>query len=278
MASRKVESDKQSGPASGAPVVRDVPAVTRAVAIMRALAKTETPAGVASIAREVDIIPSTCLHILRVLVSEGLVSFDPNAKKYTLGPGILSLASAFTHRNHFVQVVRPHLEGLSHEHRCAFAGIEQSDSDHFVVVAVGDMNPGVSIRLMTGTRLPILMSASGRVFAAFGHYSAVELKKRFGKLRWDHPPEIDTWLEEIEQTKLVGHAVDWGNYMRGVVVIAVPVFGSDEKLLGCITTVDFREQMSDERLNAIIASMKVAASQIGWMRGSQAAASSRIEE
>lgn len=269
MAVAEDENEKPKTSSGEGPVVRDVPAVTRAVAILRSLAKTETPMGVVALAREVNVIPSTCLHILRVLVDEGLVSFEPSLKKYTLGPGVLSLASAFTHRNQFAHVVRPHLEELSRQHRCAFAGIEQSDVDHLVVVTIGDMNPGVSIRLMTGTRLPILMSASGRVFAAFDNYSAAELKKRFGKLRWDHPPEFETWLEEIKQTRSKRYAVDWGHYMKGVAVIAVPVFGGEENLLGCITTVDFREQVSPERQQNIIRDMTSAAHEVGWKLGNQ---------
>jgi hypothetical protein len=36
------------------------------------------------IANQLGLIPSTCLHILRVLVAEELVAFDPDNKKYTL--------------------------------------------------------------------------------------------------------------------------------------------------------------------------------------------------
>ena len=45
-----------------------VPAVSRALAILRLLGKSETPMGVQEIARALELIPSTALHILRVLV------------------------------------------------------------------------------------------------------------------------------------------------------------------------------------------------------------------
>src|SRR6185312_13270609 len=46
--------------------VRPVPAVTRAVAILRLLGLSEEALGVHAIARALTLIPSTCLHILRV--------------------------------------------------------------------------------------------------------------------------------------------------------------------------------------------------------------------
>ena len=42
-----------------------MPAVVRAVAMLRLLSNSPIPLGVNQIARELDIIPSTCLHILR---------------------------------------------------------------------------------------------------------------------------------------------------------------------------------------------------------------------
>ncbi|HEX9558762.1 MAG TPA: helix-turn-helix domain-containing protein, partial [Reyranella sp.] len=55
------------------PRVRPVPAVTRAVAILRLLGRNRAPMGVKSIAQALDLVPSTSLHILRALVVEQLV-------------------------------------------------------------------------------------------------------------------------------------------------------------------------------------------------------------
>src|SRR5437879_210573 len=76
-----------SPPRDDAPSARQVPAVTRAIAILRLLGKTEAPLGVNAIARALGLIPSTCPHILRVLVAEELVSFDAKTKLYNLDAG-----------------------------------------------------------------------------------------------------------------------------------------------------------------------------------------------
>lgn len=79
-------------------VWRQFPAVTRAVAILRALGQSPEPLGVNAIANQLGLIPSTCLHILRVLVAEQLVAFDPDNKKYTYGAGILTIAEVVAAR------------------------------------------------------------------------------------------------------------------------------------------------------------------------------------
>ena len=58
------------GPASDSDRLRPVPAVSRAVSILRLLGRSAEPLGVKSIADQLGLVPSTCLHILRVLVAD----------------------------------------------------------------------------------------------------------------------------------------------------------------------------------------------------------------
>ena len=66
------------------PVVKRVPAVRRAGAILWELSNRAAPMNLSQASRAVGVIPSTCLHILRELVSARLVSYDSNSKTYQL--------------------------------------------------------------------------------------------------------------------------------------------------------------------------------------------------
>ncbi len=246
------------------PVQRRVPAVTRAIAILRFLAKNKDPIGVVPLARAVGLIPSTCLHIVRILSDEGLVSFDPQTKHYSLGPGVLTLASAFSLRNPFVQVVRHRLEELSQAHGCAFAAVEESGPEHYIVVAVGDVHAGLSVRLSVGTRFPALVSATGRCLAAFGHnrMGPAELKRNFTRLRWDNPPSFDDWMADIETVRRQGYAIDEGSYIGGVTIVAVPVFNDSNLMLGCISSLGLRERFTGDRLETLIRSLQATAREV----------------
>src|ERR1700751_736469 len=69
-------------PNAKSPRVRAVPAVTRAIAILRLLSRSHTPQSLKAIAESLDLVPSTALHIARALVAEDLLQVDPQTKRY----------------------------------------------------------------------------------------------------------------------------------------------------------------------------------------------------
>ena len=88
--------------------IRAVPAVTRAAAILRLLARAREPMGVKAISLALELVPSTGLHILRALVAEELVKVDPVTKQYSLGSGLISLARTALEDDGFPSQVQPH--------------------------------------------------------------------------------------------------------------------------------------------------------------------------
>jgi DNA-binding IclR family transcriptional regulator len=249
------------------PVIREVPAVTRAVSILKYLARVEAPVGVVQLANALKIIPSTCLHILRVLTSDGLVSFQPVSKKYQLGAGILALAKAFENKDAFVQAVRPHLESISARHQCTAVAVEPSGEDHFIVISAASVNTGMSVTVTVGTRVPAMISATGRCLAAFGTWPVAELKTKFNKLRWQNPPRFEAWLKEVEETKRRGYAIDVGNYIRGITVIAAPIFDDENAIIGGLVTVQLSDQMTPSAIKLRAGDLQRAGAKVGMELG-----------
>jgi DNA-binding IclR family transcriptional regulator len=141
---------------------REVPAVRRAVAILRLLGKSETALGVNAIARALGLVPSTCLHILRVLAAEELVSFDPQTKRYRLDAGILSIARGVLGQNSFADLVQPGLDRLSRRYGVTMDAVRVAGLDHVIVVAISRAEQPFQIHVDVGSRFPALISASGR--------------------------------------------------------------------------------------------------------------------
>jgi DNA-binding IclR family transcriptional regulator len=249
------------------PVIRGVPAVTRAVTILKYLARVDAPIGVVQLANALKIIPSTCLHILRVLNNDGLVSFQPATKKYQLGAGILALAKAFESKDALVQAVRPHLESISERHHCTAVAVEPSGDDHYIVISTVSVNVGMSVTVTVGTRVPAMISATGRCFAAFGNFSVAELKAKFSKLRWQNPPKFDTWYKEVEETKRLGYATDIGSYIRGITVIAAPIFDDESSVIGGLATVQLSDQMTASTIKLRAGDLQRAATKVGMELG-----------
>jgi len=240
--------DERVDAAESASTPRSVPAVTRAIAILRLLAASRTPLGVNMIASKLGIVPSTCLHILRVLVAEELVAFDAEAKRYTLDAGLLTLARSYLRSSSFGQRVQPRLEEIVGRFPVTALATRILNLDHMVVVATARAQAAMHIAVELGSRQPALMSATGRCLAAFGEYSAKQIEGRFEQLRWDNPPTRDTWLAEVEEARRRGYSVDLGNYLRGVTVIAAPVLDARGHMAHALVALGFSDEIRDENL------------------------------
>jgi DNA-binding IclR family transcriptional regulator len=200
------------------------PAISRAAAVLRLLGKSDGPLGVHAIARELGLVPSTCLHVLRALVAEELVSFDSDTKRYALEAGVLTLARHWLRRNRFADLAQPVLDRIGEAFDVTVLGVHVVGLDHIIVVAVSQSSANFQVSTQVGSRFPALISATGRCIAAFGGHSEAELESRFKTLRWDEPPTLEEWKSQVRKTRSQGFAVDQGNYISGVTVVAAPVW------------------------------------------------------
>ncbi|HZT47453.1 MAG TPA: IclR family transcriptional regulator [Hyphomicrobiaceae bacterium] len=208
----------------GAPVrERQVPAVERAIAILRLLARSESPLGVQAIARELGLVPSTCLHILRVLVAEELAGFDPETKRYRLDAGILSIARGVLGRSSFSRLVQPALDRIAKRHAVTANAVRVVGLAHGTVVAMSHAAQPFHIHVGVGSRFPALVSVTGRCIAAFGNHDWADIEEAFHRVRWERPPSLRAWRGEVEEARRTGYAVDAGNYICGITIVGAPV-------------------------------------------------------
>lgn len=247
--------------ASG-PRVRPVPAVTRSIAILRLLGNSAAPLGVKAIADELELVPSTCLHILRVLVEEELVKVDLSTKRYSVGAGMLSLARSALRSGGFGDLVQPFLNELATRYGVTTMGVEASGLKHMVVKALSTSETSLSLRVELGSRFPALISATGRCVAAYGDYTREELQSGFELLRWQNPPTFETWMKEVEATRKQGYAVDRGNYIAGVTVVGVPVLDSKQRMVFGLAAVGLLTQLNAADTIALAGDLSKAAAEL----------------
>ncbi|MDX5359811.1 MAG: IclR family transcriptional regulator [Alphaproteobacteria bacterium] len=223
---------------------RAVPAVTRAIAILRRLGGSDEPLGVQQIARDLDLVPSTCLHILRVLKDEGLVAFDPISKRYFIDVGILSIARSAIEKNAFASLIQPQLDKLTTRFGLTTIAVQLIEPSSMIVVALSQVPLPFRLQVDLGSRFPAMISATGRCFAAFNAPDEATLRKGFAALHWDNPPDFDVWREEVRQARELGYAVDVGNYISGVTVVAVPFFDSRNRMAHGMVAIGISERVA----------------------------------
>ena len=249
-------------PAKAGVRVREVPAVTRSIAILRLLGRTNQALGVKAIADELGLVPSTCLHILRVLVSEELVKLEPGTKHYALGSGMISLARSVLKGGSFAQLAQPGLDRLASSYGVTAMGVEVTPKETVVVLALSRSDQPFRVHTDVGSQFATLVSATGRLIAAYGGENWTLLRKKFGAIAWDKAPGFAQWKKEVEEARARGWSVDRDNFMSGITVVAVPIFAPSGRLTHTLVAVGLSSQLHASATAELAAAMRLEAQAI----------------
>jgi DNA-binding IclR family transcriptional regulator len=156
-------------------------------------------------------------------------------------------------------LAQPVLDRIGRAFDVTMLGVHIVGLDHIVVVAVSQSGQNFQLSTQIGSRFPALISATGRCIAAFGDHSEAELESRFRTLLWDEPPTIDEWKAQVRRTRIQGFAVDAGNYISGVTVVAAPVWKSRVKLSHALVAIGIGSTLKRSGLSALQAAILPAA-------------------
>jgi len=261
-AGRSTTGSRGKGKKSAEPVIRNVPAVTRAIAILRLLGRSDEPLGVNAIARALELVPSTVLHILRVLTAEGFVKFDDDTKLYELDLGVLSIAHNILQQNRFIPLLNSSLRSLASKFGMTMYGVQTLSLDQMNVVASATSPLPIRIHAEVGARFPSMVSATGRCVVAFGDFEKNELKQRFEAIEISRGMKFTQWWKMVEETRENGYSFDDGIFMAGVSILAVPVFEGDSMGYSLVA-IGLREQFYECGVDNIVAEMCETATRLG---------------
>ena len=238
------------------------PAVTRAAAILKLLSVQKVGLGVSEIARQLELFPSTCLHVLRALVDAGFVAFDSENKTYRTSIGLLSLVRNSLASRGFQQAVQVQLDRLAAAHHLTALAVELDNFDRMVVVSISRANSIVSLHVNVGSRFPSLISATGRCVAAESGLSKAELKQKFKHLRWEKTPRFEDWYVEVERARKDKVALDFGFYARGVTVLSTLIPQPRDNATRGIALIGLEHQMTEKLLGQLRSELLDAARQV----------------
>ena len=229
------------------------------MSILRLLGRSAEPLGVKSIADQLGLVPSTCLHILRVLVAEQLVRLDASTRRYSLGHGLATLARVALARDPFPLAAQPVLDAISSRWHVTAIGVEIVALDHMLVLAISRSQAPFRLHVDVGSRFPALISATGRLVAAHTPWRPGELESRFRTLRWQKAPGFKRWLKEVQQARDRGYSLDEGDYLAGVTLIAVPVFNGAGALTHALIAAEMGEGAGARARRSLIDDLRLRA-------------------
>lgn len=241
---------------------RDVGAVVHALRILQHLAGAQAPQGVAAVARETAISPSTCFSILRTMTRARFVSFRETDKTYSLGPAVAELAIGLIGSS-YLDLIRPEIERLALNYDMLIALWRVTEDGHIVVLdrAYGEHVVRVDMRI--GSRLPALIGAVGRCVAAKLNLPPAELRRRFTTLRWQNPPSFEAYEAEVTQAGVQGWAKDVGRLYRGITTVASVISDQNEQPRFGISGIAIQAQHTPEQIDRLGGELSEIAGNIG---------------
>jgi len=207
-----------------------VSSVVQAVAILRHLGSLTDGAGVTAIARATGIGPSSCFNVLRTLVGEEMVSFDPATKLYRLGLGTVDLAHSALGRDALVNAARAPMARIAERHDAAVGLWRLSASERLALISLAESDAATRIHMMVGQRQPVGAGATGRAVLAARRQTDREILDIYAGLRWQEAPGASPFLRQVRATETCGWAEDIGNINYGISTVAAAICDREERV------------------------------------------------
>lgn len=225
--------------------------VVNAIRILRYLTQTAAPERAADIARHLSINPSTCFNILRTLLAEDVVDFNPMSKMYSAGLGLAKLVDQLMTQGQRIQLAKPFMEELAARFHVTVTLWRRMGTDRIVLVSSETSPTDLRIDMPAGQRLPLMMGASGRIFAGQLRLDEDQARQAFEELRWSRPLSFETYWREVTRAKRRGWAVDDGYFANGVVSVASSVQDPGGAIAFTIAAVMIRGHHDEAGLEAL---------------------------
>jgi DNA-binding IclR family transcriptional regulator len=234
-----------------------VRSVSRALAVLDALAANSDGQTAKGVAAAVGLAVSTTYHLLNTLVAAGYAARDPQTRLFALGPRIPQLHQAFMARSLPSPAIRPFLHAL-HQTTEATVAHERLFGDDSVIVDLipGREPPPIGVGYV-GLSLPAHLTASGRVLLA---WLSPERRRAYVTGRYGHsagpfPPADGAHLEaHCSRLRDDGYEIDRGDTHAEVRCLAAPIMTAAGDVHDVLTLITNRARFVANE-SAMIAAM-----------------------
>lgn len=200
--------------------------VERAADVLACFAdSTNRTLGVTEIARQLDLSKAVVHRILASLRKKGFVEFEPETRRYSLGPAALTLGLSYLRQVDVPELGRPLLRGLSNA-TGETATISLRTGNARVYVDQVTPPSEVKMTVVLGRPYPLHAGSSSKAILAFlpdeviDEYLSAELEALTDRTLVD-PQRLRRELDEIRSK---GYARSCGERQPGAASIAAPFF------------------------------------------------------
>ncbi len=251
---------------------RTVQSVTRAVALLKEIARTPQPSTLSDLARAAGLSKPAVYNLLKTLEIEGLVRKDDDAR-YTLTWGMYELGTAVLRGVDVSRIARVHLDNLAVQTGEA-ALLAILDDDSVLYLDRGQSAETFTMVANVGRRSPLYTNASGKVLLAGQSPQFID-RILAGPLEKRTPHTIvdrRELLTELDQVRRNGYATCREEQEVGLSSIAVPVLDHTGGVTAALTIAGPASRVNDLAWDGLLGNLRKEAREISERLGSTVAA------
>lgn len=253
---------------SGVNLVRDaerrppvVPAVARAVHVLRALGEDGDGLRLSELSRQLGVSKSTLSGLLWTLEGFGLVERDPASRAFRLGVGLLDLSAAVLRRLDLREAARPALEGLR-DASGETAILHVPRGGQLLILDRAEPDHQLKVVAPVGHRLPAFAGSVAKALLAALPEGQAEVLVRSRPLPAFTPRSIgdpDRYLEEVARARRDGYALEDEEFLPGVRAVSAPVLDAAGHAVGTLSVVGVSARLTGDRMRALAQDVAEAA-------------------
>jgi DNA-binding IclR family transcriptional regulator len=226
--------------------LKRVPALDKCFAILGLLAESSKPLGISAIAKTLTLNKSTVFNIAHTLADLQVLEFGRD-NKLRFGTQLYLLGQAAAKKAELIRTAHPYLEKATRESKFStFLGVRQGVKA--VIIDKVDAQLDMKVSSEIGMRLPLFAGAGGK--AILSQLPEDELSKILEEsdLKKFTPHtcvDKHQFKQDVIRVREEGIAYDWGEYIEGIVALAVPIVTHKKDLQAAIWTVGLKSHASN---------------------------------
>jgi IclR family KDG regulon transcriptional repressor len=241
-----------------------VPSVDLAARILQLLSRYRTTRStLTEIANATGDSKTTCLRVVKTLQGHGLVRYDADTHRYSLGLTAVVIGARAEEALDYVSYVRPCLTEASDRTNLTAVLIQRVTDDRLMYVAKQESLSRARVNISVGNRFPITEVSYGKWLLAYASPDEREKVLAAG-LRQVTPAtltDVSAYRDQLNQIRDEGVLISVEEYVPGVCAVSAPILKSPTDLLGVMAVLGLASSQTNYATEEIAAIVKEIAAQ-----------------
>lgn len=244
----------------------DAGTVDRVLSLLRLVAETDGLMSIRNISENLSLAPSTVHRLLEKLAAHDLVFHDKVIHRYRLGSGLYRMAQIIVKGHPLNTLVEPMLQELArHSGEAAIFGLLLANQRKMIFSSAVDSSDQLRYKITLNTPITLATGASGRAILA---YLPPDDITACIEEEWPgNAAKAKVIQQDLVDIRVNGYAFTRGERLPGAVGVAVPVFGVDNKVMGCLCITLPQQRYKPQQLKSLVTLLQESGGILSQMLG-----------